>query len=291
MSARTSIASNKSIDGLLSFAQNIAVPCLLFINIFQLDLQSIFSWGLLVSFYAGSLLCFISGAIIARVLLKCNSGESIAIGFCALFSNSVIIGLPITELAYGKETLGANFAIISIHAPFCYIIGISAMEFFQNKRSRLSTTIKEILKTVSSNAITLSLFIGLIFNILKIQLLEPIMSALNLISVSAIPVALFALGGVLIRYKPSSQLTKISLIAVLSLLVHPLVTYILAIQYFELKIEIVRSAVITASMAPGINAFLFSNFYQTDRETAAGSVLICTPLTIITTSIWIGILA
>ncbi len=50
------------------------------------------------------------------------------IGFCCLFSNSVLLGLPITERAYGPDALTGNFAIIAFHAPFCYGLGITAME-------------------------------------------------------------------------------------------------------------------------------------------------------------------
>jgi malonate transporter len=45
----------------------------------------------------------------------------VAIGFVPLFANSVLLGLPITERAYGADALAGNFAIISIHAAYCYL--------------------------------------------------------------------------------------------------------------------------------------------------------------------------
>ena len=83
-----------------------------------------------------------------------------------------------------------------------------------------------------------------------------------MIAIAAIPLALFALGGVLIRYKIYNQFSKILVITMLSLIFHPLITLFLSSNIFNLKIEYVRSAVITASMAPGINAFLFSSMYR-----------------------------
>ena len=57
------------------------------------------------------------------------TNKSVVIGLGALFSNSVLLGLPITERAFGSDALSANFAIISIHAPVCYLLGVLVMEF------------------------------------------------------------------------------------------------------------------------------------------------------------------
>ena len=56
--------------------------------------------------------------------------------FCCLFSNSVLLGLPITERAYGVDALTGNFAIVAMHAPFCYGLGITAMEIVSNRGGR-----------------------------------------------------------------------------------------------------------------------------------------------------------
>ena len=51
-----------------------------------------------------------------------------------------------------------------------------------------------------------------------------------------------------------------------------------------------RSAVMTAAMAPGVNAYLFANMYGAARRVAASSVLIATAISIGTASLWILIL-
>ena len=43
-----------------------------------------------------------------------------------------MLGLAITERAYGPDALQANFAIITMHAPFCYGLGITIMEIVLN---------------------------------------------------------------------------------------------------------------------------------------------------------------
>jgi hypothetical protein len=51
-----------------------------------------------------------------------------------------------------------------------------------------------------------------------------------------------------------------------------------------------RSAVLTATMAPGVNAYIFANMYGAARRVAASSVLIATALSLITIWLWLLIL-
>ena len=45
-----------------------------------------------------------------------------------MFSNGVLLGLPISELAFGAQSLFINYTIIIGHAPFCYLVGITLIE-------------------------------------------------------------------------------------------------------------------------------------------------------------------
>ncbi|MEO1000372.1 MAG: AEC family transporter, partial [Pseudomonadota bacterium] len=114
-------------DELMRFTQGFAIPAMLFQAIAGLDLGQTFDGGLLASFYAGAIISFTLGILGARVIFRRRPGESVAIGFGALFSNTVLLGLPITARAYGEDALAANFAIIALHAPVGYLLGITAM--------------------------------------------------------------------------------------------------------------------------------------------------------------------
>ena len=53
----------KNIDSLTTFAQNFAIPCLLFYAIAKIEMGEYFNFWLLVSFYISALACFIIGFI------------------------------------------------------------------------------------------------------------------------------------------------------------------------------------------------------------------------------------
>ena len=150
-----------AVDGLMIFTQKFAIPCLLFMAISTLDLGANFDLRLLGSFYAGAISGFLLGLFGARLFFARDWEDSIAIGFCCLFSNSLLLGLPITERAYGMDALEANYAIIAIHSPFCYAVGITAMEIARNRGSSYAALPGKVLKAMFKNALILGITLGL----------------------------------------------------------------------------------------------------------------------------------
>jgi hypothetical protein len=116
------------------------------------------------------------------------------------------------------------------------------------------------------------------------------MDAVDLLAGAAIPAALFGLGGVLVRYRPEGDRATIAFICAVSLLVHPALTYGLGRAVFALDTAALRSAVVTAAMAPGVNAYLFAALYGVAMRVAAASVLIATAASIATVWVWLQVL-
>ena len=143
-----------------------------------------------------------------------------------------------------------------------------------------------------SNSLLLGIPSGLTMNVLTMAgLVLPggFWAAVEMIARSALPAALFALGGVLLRYKPQGDAASIALICACSLILHPALTWGLG-QMLGLPVAGLRSAVVTAAMAPGVNAYLFANLYQSAIRSAASSVLIATALSILTIWGWLALL-
>ena len=281
-----------AVDGVMRFAQNFAAPCLLFKSVAQLDLASAYHPALLASFYAGAFAGFGLGYFGARRLFGRSAAESVAIGFACLFSNSLLLGLPITERAYGTEALSGNYAIISVHAPLLYGFGITLMELVRSKGAGLSVPrlTTQVLRAILSQPLVIGIIAGFTVNLSGFALPQVASSAVDMMAGTAIPSALFGLGGVLLRYRPEGDIKCITMVCVCSLVVHPGVTYLLGRYAFGLSVPDLRSAVITGAMAPGVNAFLFANMYGVAKRVAASAVLIGTAATIVTAWLWLSIL-
>ncbi len=286
---RAGFFNQSHIDGLMRFTQSFAIPCLLFRAIASLDLQASFDPRLLASFYTGATLSFIAGMAGARLFFRRDWEDSVVIGFCCLFSNSVLLGLPITERAYGANNLTGNFAIIAFHSPFCYGIGITVMEVIRNRGNGGAKMVGSVLSAMFKNVLILGIALGFIANLTGLVMPQVVDDALDLVIRAALPGALFALGGVLVQYRPEGDMRTILFICGISLMMHPTLVWLFG-KTLALPQDLFRSAVLNASMAPGFNAYIFANMYGRAKRVAASSVLMATGASVLTVWLWLTVL-
>ncbi|NOE18371.1 AEC family transporter [Ruegeria atlantica] len=286
---RTGYFKEAHVDGLMKFTQGFAIPCLLFLAIAHLDLSASFDPRLLASFYSAAALCFTAGLFGARIIFGRDWEDCVAIGFCCLFSNSVLLGLPITERAYGPENLTGNYAIIAFHSPFCYGVGITVMEVVRNRGHGGVRMARSVLSAMFKNALILGIALGFLVNLSGLAIPAVVDEALGLITRAALPGALFALGGVLVKYKPEGDLRTIAYVCCISLMLHPSLMWVFG-KSTGLPQDLFRSGVLNAAMAPGFNAYIFANMYGRAKRVAASAVLIGTASSILTVWLWLTLL-
>ncbi len=278
---------NSLIEALVKFTQNFAIPTLLLKGMSEVDLTRTFDPALLLAFYLGASTGFFLGLFGARFVFRRDWEDSVAIGFCALFSNSLMLGLAITERAYGPDALQANFAIITLHAPFCYGLGITTMEIVRNTGKSPLTKAQNVMEAMFKNALVLGILVGFLINVSEIDLPLGLQTSIDMVAGMSLTVALFSLGGILYRYRPEGDMGVIFMIAVISLVVHPALVWAFG-KSFNLDQASFRSAVLTSAMAPGINAYIFANMYGRARRVAASSVLITTSTSLLSVWWWIS---
>lgn len=290
--ARAGLFGETAVDGVMRYAQNFAAPCLLFRSIATLDLGGAYDMGLMLSFYIAAFVSFGAGLAGALLVFRRPLTDAVAIGFACLFSNSLLLGLPITERAFGPEALTGNYAIISIHAPLFYAAGIVMMEAARARGHGLSPAAlgAKILRAIAFQPLVIGILAGFVVNLGGVPLPSSAMSAVNMMAGTAIPTALFGLGGVLVRYRPEGDKATIAMICGCSLILHPGLAYLLGTQVFDIGTASLRSAVVTAAMAPGVNAYMFANMYGVAKRVNATAVLVATALSIGTIWVWLAIL-
>ncbi|HEY0275402.1 MAG TPA: AEC family transporter [Paenirhodobacter sp.] len=294
LAAWRGLFAEPAIGSLMKFAQTFAVPVLLAMQTARLDLKTGFHLNQLVAFYTGALLAYAIGVILSRTWLKRSPVDAAAIGFCCLFSNSVLIGIPIAERAYGAEGVQNAVPIIALHSPLLFTVGILMMEAARAKGAGLAQVGINAAKGVLRTPMVIGILIGFALNIgMSVtgqDLPKPVWAAMAMIGPAGVPVALFGLGGVLHRYKPEGDSRAIAMVVICSLIVHPGIAYVLGKWVLNLDVGPLRAAVLTAAMAPGINAYLFADMYGAAKRVAASSVLISTVLSLFTIWFWLTVL-
>ncbi len=277
------------VAALMRFVLRFAVPCLLFQAISTLNLDESFDLVILTPFYAGATLGYLAGLFGAHYFFGRSWEDSVAIGFCCLFSNSLLLGLPITERAYGPDALAGNYAIISIHAIFCYVLGMLTMEIVRSTGQGLVASLRRMVVEFAHNGLVIGIVLGLAVNLAGVPIPGVLSDAVALIARSALPAALFGLGGVLSAYRPEGDLRIVLYVSAISLILHPVAAFLLG-KTMGQTVESLRSSVVTAAMAPGVNAYAFAALYGTAQRVAATSVLVATALSIVTVWVWLIVL-
>ena len=116
------------------------------------------------------------------------------------------------------------------------------------------------------------------------------MAVIEMLAAVTLPMALYAIGGVLTHYSIGPSLGVAGSIVLLSLLLHPALVWLLGAHVFSVDFAVLRNALLMAAMAPGINAFVFATMSQRKTEIAASVVLLGTVASVLTASRWIWFL-
>lgn len=163
------------------------------------------------------------------------------------------------------------------------------MEVIRNRGNGGMRMARSVLSAMFKNALILGIALGFIVNLTGVGIPAVADEALSLVIRAALPGALFALGGVLVKYKPEGDLRTIGYVCCVSLVLHPSLVWLFGTAT-ALPQDLFRSGVLNAAMAPGFNAYIFANMYGRAKRVAASSVLIGTGVSILTVWMWLTLL-
>ncbi len=271
------------------FVHSFSVPLLLFNAVRQIDFAESYDPKILAGYFLPLLIVFGIGIFSARRFGK-GPQASVVLGFCAIFANSVYIGLPVSERAFGVDSLMINFVILSVHAPFCYVLGAISIQLARPDPVKWSSTVTNIFKDLVQNPLIIGTSLGAMVNLLGIELPEVLDDSIHMLAQAALPVALFSLGGVLTGLKIKGEVLQIASIVALRMALHPALVLITTLYIFRLEIFIVQSMVLIAAIPTGTNGFIFAALYKREEEMAASIVFVATLLSLFTLPIWLVII-
>ena len=281
---------DQMVDALVKFQITAAVPSLLFMAMYRMDLGVALHLEAQISFYSAATASFFLAMYISRWVWKRRPGESVVVGFCAMFPNAVMLGIPITERAFGGVALAAVFGIIAFHSLYNYFLGFVMMEAVRRDSETVLAGLRKAFVTTVTNPLMVGILLGLAVNLVSLPVPKMAEDALDMLARAAIPVSLFALGGVLTRYRLRDEIGESLMVSCFSLIVHPLLAWILTDKIFGLPLPYVQATVVMAAMPTGINSYIFAAIYGRAVGTAANSVLIGTVLSVLTITGWLAFL-
>jgi predicted permease len=270
--------------GLVLFVFNFAVPALLFRSLAQVQLPEDIEWGFLIAFYSGTLFIYALGMGVGRFSFRRSLDEQAIFGMTAAFSNTVLMGIPITLTAFGEEAALPLFLIIAFHSATLMPLTVALIQGSRGENVSAARQLRDVGVALARNPIVVGVFLGLMANLTQTTLPAGIDQLIAFLGDAAVPCALFAMGASLPGYPLMGDVSPAVALTVLKLAVHPLIVWVLASYVLGLEGLWVHVPVILAAMPSGVNTYLFGARYEVAPGVAARTVLLTSVLSLATIS-------
>jgi malonate transporter and related proteins len=280
--------SEEAIKGLNTFVFYFAIPALLF-RAMARGLGPI-EFSIVGAYFASIGITFALGLLVAGLVFRTNLAERTLFGMGSIFSNTVLLAIPLIFTLLGEDGGRHLMLIITFHGivifPVITVLIEIGLGAGQGWRHLAGSTVKSL----AVNPIILALLAGIAYGQTGLAVPGAAERFLALLGGAAAPCALFALGASLTAFEIRGDLKETLAIVGMKLLVHPAIMAVLAFYVFELPPLAAAVAILTAACPVGANVFIMSRQYDIYLGRSASAVLISTALSVATLTFLLAIL-
>lgn len=275
------------------FVYYFALPPLLFVFTARAPITEILHWPFIFAFVGGTALTLLLALLVSRLFLQHRDRAELSLfSLTAVFANTAYMGIPLFATAFGAE--GTLPAIIATLAANTVLIGgaIGVLETVQTTNASFYKTTVHVARTLLRNPLMIAPFLGAMYSLSTLAIPKPVGNFLDLMAAAAGPAALFALGLSLFGRKLLGDVKEVAWLTVLKLIVHPAMTYLLAMYVFEMEPAWSKSVVILAALPAGALVFVVAQQYDVYVKRASSAIVATTALSVLTVSfllIWLQV--
>lgn len=212
-------------------------------------------------------------------------------GVTAIFSNTGYMGIPLFLAAFGPDGTLPTVITTAINAAVVVGLTILLIELDAEEPKSALAAIADALLAVVTGPLFLAAAAGILWSWSGWGLPVWLENFATLMGAAAGPAALFAMGLFLYGKPVTAGIAEVDWLVFLKLIVHPLVTWWLAVEVFELEFELVRGAVLMAALPAGALIFVVAQRYGVYVQRSSAMILISTLFSVITVSAllaWLG---
>ncbi|MBE2262656.1 MAG: AEC family transporter [Burkholderiaceae bacterium] len=244
----------------------------------------------------GSVALYYAVAIALFLIVLALQGwhsRSAVIALGAIFSNMLMIGVPLVGLAYGEAGLVQLFALVSMHALVVLTFATVVLELLvaheqsqagQGERRHLLLIVGTAMKNAIVHPIPLPIIAGLLYAQTGWGLPAEIDRPLKLLGDAFGPVALVLVGVTLAHTAIGMQLKGALVISAIKTFVHP-VLMLAAGWLFGLRGVQLAVMVMAAALPVGANVFLFAHRYRKAEDLVTATLAVSTAMALVSVSL------
>jgi len=278
----------EGIKGLSNYVFFFALPALLFRGMASSPAAGHDEIAIVFAYFLACLVVFTVTMVAARLIFRLSLAEQAIMAFTATFSNTVLLGIPIIYTAFGERGMLPVTLITSFHSIILLTLATTIIEIGRGQGGKVLHSLPKTLGALLRNPLLLAIAAGFVTRLLGWHSPIVIDGFLALLTGSAAPCALFALGATLAGFHIGGGIRETLFLTVMKLLVHPLLVWFLANEIFALAPIQTAVAVILAALPAGQNGFILAQRYATYVERSASAVLITTAISVVTASLLVA---
>ncbi len=275
-------------DALTRFVFAVAIPALLFRLMSEFPKLPPVDARILLAYFGGCAITYVVARVVAARAFKMDGAQQSLFGMGTIFSNTVLLGIPLVKVTLGDDSLPVVSLILIFNSLLLWTLVTISVEWARN-RDLSVRGIGRTAREVITNPVVAGILLGTAFGFTGLTLPGPVDQTLQLMGQAAVPMSLLVLGmglaeyGVRDGWRPSVAITAMKLTLL------PLTVYGLGCA-MDLPLRELRTIVVLASLPIGANVYLMARQFRAMEGPVAASLVWSTLVAAFTTPLLLAFL-
>lgn len=272
------------------------LPLMIFMNVYNSDLESAVQPGAFLFAAAAVLVIFAAAFLIIPRIVKKGSVDSAGSPVsaasrqavliqCIFRSNFVIFGYQVVANVYGAGQAAVASVMAAIVVPLYNVLAVITLEYFINSKNGLRPVILGIIK----NPLIIGAVAALLFKLSGLTLPAPFYTGLSDMAGMATPLALVVLGGTFHFDALRRNAGALAIGTLGKIVVSPLIMVPIAAALGFRDANLLSLVIVFASPA-AVNSYTMAAAYGHDPELAGQLVVVTSVLSMVSVFGWIFLL-
>ena len=272
------------------------LPLMIFMNVYNSDLESAVQPGAFLFAAAAVLVIFAAAFLIIPRIVKKGSVDSAGSPVsaasrqavliqCIFRSNFVIFGYQVVANVYGAGEAAVASVMAAIVVPLYNVLAVITLEYFTNSKNGLRPVILGIIK----NPLIIGAVAAPLFKLSGLTLPAPLHTGLSDMAGMATPLALVVLGGTFHFDALRRNAGALAIGTLGKIVVAPLVMVPIAAAFGFRDANLLSLVIVFASPA-AVNSYTMAAAYGHDPELAGQLVVVTSVLSMVSVFGWIFLL-
>lgn len=287
LAMRLKLLELPAIKGMNDFVFYLAMPCLLFRSV--ADAPPLRLLDVAGSFIVGAVLIFAFAVIIARKIFRVRLADASIFALNSVFGNTVMLGIPIIDAAYGPPGVANLLAVVAFHSGLLLPLATVLIEADAADGRGPWAVIRATLPGLLRNPVVMAILCAFAWRATGLGFVAPATRFLALLGAAGPPLALFCLGATLPKPNAWTDMKDVAIASLFKLVAMPALVALLAHLAGVTGVAF-AVVVLTAGMPTGANAFMLARRFGTLMEASASTVVVSTALSLVTLTVILGYL-